>query len=193
MRCGPSVGPRSGWERGLAAGFGGDDACIVPRALRCRRPQAAGVNARPTMQPGTGDNAEATVCRQAQRRAMLTLSRGLCGAASLGGPMKIIGPCAWDSGAPQPPSTCHARRPRLCRPFALYCRAGVHARRGGLRRGDAAVLCKRRTAGLCNAARPGRLAVTRKDIGRARRGTPQSADAASSPYRGAFSGGRLSL
>ncbi len=105
------AGPRSEWGRGLAAGFVGDNACIVPRALRCRRPQAAGVYARPTMQPGTGDNAEATVCRQAQRRAMLTLSRGLCGAASLGGPMKIIGPCAGDSGAPQPPSTCHARRP----------------------------------------------------------------------------------
>ena len=53
--------------------------------------------------------------------------------------------------------------------------SGGRERPPGRRRGDAAVLCKRRTAGFCNAATPGRLAVTRKDIGRARRGTPQAA------------------
>ena len=54
--------------------------------------------------------ASGSPCR-AWRRAVLASFRGLCGAASLGGPMKIIGHCAGDSGAPQPPSTCHARRP----------------------------------------------------------------------------------
>ena len=51
--------------------------------------------------------------------------------------------------------------PRFLRPFALHCRAGVHARRGG-------------------------FTAARKGIGKARRRTPQSADADSSPYRGAF-------
>ena len=58
--------------------------------------------------------------------------------------------------------------------------AGVNDRRGGLRRGDAVVLCKRRTARL------GRIEATRKGIGKVMCGTPQSADADSSPYRGAF-------
>ena len=35
----------------------GDDACIVPETLRCRKPQAAGENARPTLRPGMGGNA----------------------------------------------------------------------------------------------------------------------------------------
>ena len=87
-------------------------------------------------------------------------------------------------GTPQPSSACHTCRFR--RPFALHCRAGDFARRGGLRQGDAAVLCKRRTAEVCNAAGPGKSAAARKDIGRARCGTPQSADADSSPCRGAF-------
>ena len=65
-------------------------------------------------------------------------------------------------------------------PCTLYCRAGVHARRGGLRRGDAVVLCKRRIA------RPGRLETPRKGIGKVMCRTPQSADADSSPCRGAF-------
>ena len=56
-------------------------------------------------------------------------------------------------------------------PCTLYCRAGVHARRGGLRRGDAVVLCKRRTA------RPGRLETPRKGIGKVMCRTPQSTDA----------------
>ena len=51
--------------------------------------------------------------------------------------------------------------PRSRRPYALHCRAGVHARRGG-------------------------FTAARKGIGKARRSTPQSADADSSPYRGAF-------
>ena len=80
-------------------------------------------------------------------------------------------------GTPRLSSTRHACRPRLCRPFALHCRADDFARRGGLRRGDAAVLCKRRTAEFCNAAGPGKSAAARKGIGRARCGTPQSADA----------------
>ena len=47
----------------------GDDACIVPETLRCRRPPAAGEIARPTLRPGAGDNAEAPANRQARRRA----------------------------------------------------------------------------------------------------------------------------
>ena len=46
---------------------------------------------------------------------------------------EIIGPYAGGS-TPQPSSACHACRPRSRRPFALHCRAGVHARREGLRR-----------------------------------------------------------
>src|SRR5699024_5523194 len=47
----------------------GDDARIVLQTLQCRRPQAAGENARPTLRPGTGDNAEEAAPRQARRRA----------------------------------------------------------------------------------------------------------------------------
>ena len=90
--------------------------------------------------------------------------------------MRASAPTQGD-GTPRPSSTRHACRPRLCRPFALHCRAGDFARRGGLRRGDAAVLCKRRTAEFCNAAGPGKSAAPRKGIGKARCGTPQSADA----------------
>ena len=46
---------------------------------------------------------------------------------------EIIGPYAGGS-TPQPSSIRHACRPRSRRPFALHCRAGVHARREGLRR-----------------------------------------------------------
>ena len=45
---------------------------------------------------------------------------------------EIIGPYAGVS-TPQPSSACHACRPRFRRPFALHCRAGVHARRKSLR------------------------------------------------------------
>ena len=72
------------------------------------------------------------------------------------------------------------RRSLLRCTCTLYCRAGVHARRGGLRRGDTVVLCKRRIARL------GRIEATRKGIGKVMCGTPQSADADSSPCRGAF-------
>ena len=54
--------------RALAPCFVGDDACIVPESLRCRKAFAAGVNARPTLRPGTGGNAEAAVNRHAWRR-----------------------------------------------------------------------------------------------------------------------------
>ena len=57
------------FRQDLALFFVGDDACIVPEALRHRKAFAAGVNARPTLRPGTGGNAEAAVRRQAWRRA----------------------------------------------------------------------------------------------------------------------------
>ena len=75
-----------------------------------------------------------------------------------GGPMKSSAPT-------QGTAALHDRHPpampapRFRRPFALHCRAGVHARRGG-------------------------FTAARKGIGKARRRTPQSADADSSPYRG---------
>ena len=53
-------------------------------------------------------------------------------ARPVGGPMKSSAP-AQRGGAPQPSSTRHACCPRLCHPYALYCMAGVHARRKGLR------------------------------------------------------------
>ena len=64
-----------------------------------------------------------------------------------GGPMISSAPTQ-RGGTPQPSSTHHARPPRLCRPFALHCRAGR--------------------------SRPPRGAAARKDIGRARHRTPPS-------------------
>ena len=89
----------------------GDDACIVLQTLRCRKPQAAGENARPALRPGTGDNAEEAAPRQARRRADAS-----------------IGPCAGVASGREHAAAC--RRPRFCRLFTLHCRAGVHARRG---------------------------------------------------------------
>ena len=88
----------------------GDDARIVPQTLRCRKPQAAGENARPTLRPGTGDNAEEAAPRQVRRRADAS-----------------IGPYAGVASGRGHAAAC---RPRFCHLFTLYCRAGVHARRG---------------------------------------------------------------
>ena len=93
-----------------------------------------------------------------------------------GGPMQVAAPMQ---------AAVAGRRAAGCRsqsrrPYALHCRAGVHARWGGLGRGDAVVLRKRRTA------RPGRSEANREGIGKVMCRTPQSADADSSPYRGAF-------
>ena len=56
-------------RQSLALCFVGDDACIVPETLRCRRPQAAGEIARPTLRPGAGGNRYVPDIRQARRRA----------------------------------------------------------------------------------------------------------------------------
>ena len=93
-----------------------------------------------------------------------------------GGPMKSSAP----TQAAMAGRCAVACRSRSRRPYALHCRAGVHARRGGLGRGAAVVLRKRRTA------RPGRSEANREGIGKVMCRTPQSADADSSPYRGAF-------
>ena len=53
-------------------------------------------------------------------------------ARPVGGPMRSSAP-AQRGGAPQLSSTRHACCSRFRRPFALHCRAGVHARRGALR------------------------------------------------------------
>ena len=67
-----------------------------------------------------------------------------------GGPMQASAPTRM-GGTPQSSSPYHACRPRLCRPFAIYCRAGVHARRGGLRR-PGRVLARQGTAPLSRLA-----------------------------------------
>ena len=72
------------------------------------------------------------------------------------------------ASAPTQGAGCRSRLRYTC---TLYCRAGVHSRRGGWRRGDAVVLCKRR------AARLGRIETPRKGIGKVMCRTPQSADA----------------
>ena len=88
----------------------GDDACIVPQTLQCRKPQAAGEIARPTLRPGPGGDRYAPAFRQARWRAD-----------------EIIGPYA---GVAAGGGGMRRPAPRLCRPYALHCRAGVHARRG---------------------------------------------------------------
>ena len=57
------------FRQDLALFFVGDDACIVPGTLRCRRPQAAGEIARPTLRPGAGGDRYASANRQARQRA----------------------------------------------------------------------------------------------------------------------------
>ena len=111
-------------RQNLALYFVGDDACIVPEPLRCRRPPAAGEIARPTLRPGASGNRYASANRQARRRAD-----------------EIIGPYAEG----RRDTAC---RPRFRHPFALHCRAGVHARRGGLRR-PGRILARSCAAPLC--------------------------------------------
>ena len=72
-----------------------------------------------------------------------------------GGPMQASAPTKAASAG-----RAAACRSQSRRPYALHCRAGVHARWGGLGRGDAVVLRKRRTA------RPGRSEAARKGIGK---------------------------
>ena len=77
-----------------------------------------------------------------------------------GGPMKSSAPTQGTAALHDRHPPAMPASPRFLRPFALHCRAGVHARRGP-----------------CGGP---------KGIGKARRRTPQSADADSSPCRGAF-------
>ena len=101
------------WKE-LGRGSAGDDGNMAEpgrhlarKALRRRKPQAAGVNARPTLWLGMGGDTEEAVVRQVRRRADAS-----------------IGPYAGGTL-----HDCHPPAPRLCRPFVLHCRAGVHARR----------------------------------------------------------------
>ena len=71
--------------RALAPCFVGDDACIVPETLRYRKAFAAGVNARPTLRPGTGGDAEAVVRRQTRPRADASIGPYAGGGAGLAG------------------------------------------------------------------------------------------------------------
>ena len=68
-------------------------------------------------------------------------------ARPVGGPMRSSAP-AQRGGAPQPSSTRHACCSRFCRPYALYCRAGVHARRGGALRQPGRILARQSAAPL---------------------------------------------
>ena len=86
-----------------------------------RKPCAAarlrgGRNRPPYIAAGSGRRYTTGSPHQAQRRAD-----------------EIIGPYAGGS-TPRPSSACHSCCPRFRRPFALHCRAGVHARRKSLRR-----------------------------------------------------------
>ena len=72
-----------------------------------------------------------------------------------GGPMRSLAP-ARRGGAPQPSSTRHACCSRFRRPFALHCRAGVHARRGALRQPER-ILARQGTAPLSRLTPPAPL------------------------------------
>ena len=118
----------------------GDDACIVPETLRCRKTPGGGRNRPPYIaainrcQPANASHPPGPPAGRCKHRPLRR------GAASAG--------------------RAAACRSQSRRPYALHCRAGVHARRGGLGRGDAVVLRKRRTA------RPGRSEAARKGIGK---------------------------
>ncbi len=100
--------------------FVGDDACIVPETLQRRKPHAAGEIARPTKPRKRAVTQKvAAICQPRQRAD------------------DFIGPYAEGRSGRSVRKAARRRgtvcRPRLCRPFALHCRAGVHARRGALR------------------------------------------------------------
>ena len=134
-------------RQGFARCFVGDDACIVPQTLRCRKAPR---------------RAKSPALHCGRKRALTCKRQPFVRPA--GGPMQASVPTqggvAGQRGklpdAGTPPAV-----PRSRRPFALHCRAG-------------------------RSRPPGRFAVTRKDIGKARHRPPQSANADSSPYRGAF-------
>ena len=69
-----------------------------------------------------------------------------------GEPMQASAPTQ-RGNTPQPSSTCHSCRPWFRRPFALHCRAGVHARRGGARRGHGRLM-QTPSRKACNATKP---------------------------------------
>ena len=69
-----------------------------------------------------------------------------------GGPMQASAPTR-RGGIPRLSSTCHSCRPWFRRPFALHCRAGVHARRGGARRGHGRLM-QTPSRKACNATKP---------------------------------------
>ena len=140
----------------------GDDACIVPETLHCRKPPSGGrkrppyIAARNGIRRGNGSPGQ--TCRQAEAS---------------------IGPCAGGLAV----FGFAVRVPYIV--GRAFTPAGEGC--GG---GDAAVLRKRRTAESCNAARPGRFAVIWKDIGAARRRTPPSSlTRCHLLYRGDFWGG----
>ena len=104
------------------------------KTLRCRKAPAAGEIARPTKPPRAGGDTQTPAIRQARRRADAS-----------------IGPYAGGGGRPARETAQRrdtACRPRSRRPFALHCRAGVHARRGGLRR-PGRILARSCAAPLC--------------------------------------------
>ena len=143
----------SGWGRagddGNMAEPGGH---LARKALRRRKPQAAGVNARPTLWLGMGGDTEEAVVRQAWRRADASIGPYAGGRGSAADRKGIGG--ARCGTPPSPAATpplageafegAAARCSRFCGPCALCCRAGVHARRGrGCSDGDRVGLMQR--------------------------------------------------
>ena len=89
-------------------------------------------------------------------------------ARPVGGPMQASAPTQGQAAAPGSVTRVHYIVGRAFTPAGEGCEGGT------------VVLCKRRTAG------PGRSEANREGIGKVMCRTPQSADADSSPYRGAF-------
>ena len=121
---------------------------------------AAGEIARPTSHPWAGGSTKSAAARQARRWA--------------------------DAGITPLPRGRRACRSRFDLPFAVYCRAGVHARRGVLR--------QRKAQGTMQASSPaeaGQGGRSLQDTSAANRQcTPPAAPcgAATSPCRGGFGG-----
>ena len=164
--CGASTSPcRGGFIESLPPGR------LPCKGLRSRAPPAA-------------DTARRSRCSGRRMQARFSVRRMMRIPQTGNGVRRLRGaaPCPANTlpGCLKPPGLAVRRLHKTTVPPSQPSPAGVHARRGGLRRGDTVVLCKRRIARL------GRIEATRKGIGRVMCGTPQSADADSSPCRGAF-------
>ena len=135
-------------RQGLAPASVGDDARIVPEALRRRRPPCGGRDRPPYIAAGNGR-------QQIHVRFPPVPPAGRCKHRPL-----RRGVTLHDCHPPAMPAA-----PWFRRPSALHCRAGVHARRERGGGENMAGLCKCRYAESCDTARrggarqPGRVLV----------------------------------